>query len=161
MSAEERAAAASPSLAGRALSGAMWTTVTGLGARLLSLVGTVLLVRFVAPGDYGEVSNASVLVLTASQFATLGVGAYIVANPRAGRAVVFHATFVHVVLGLLAGCVVWFGRHRLGAFIDAPALGRFVPGLAVAMLLDRLTFMAERPVVRDLGFRRLSLARTL
>jgi lipopolysaccharide exporter len=158
MSAEE---AAPRSLAGRALSGAVWTTATGLAARLLSLVGTVLLVRFVAPGEYGEAANASVLVMTASQLATLGVGTYVVANPRAGRAVVFHATFIHVVLGAIALAVVWAGRHRLGAFIDAPALGRFIPGLAVALLVDRVTFMAERPVVRDLGFRRISVSRTL
>jgi lipopolysaccharide exporter len=139
----------------------MWTTATGLAARLLSLVGTIVLVRFVAPGEYGAAANASVLVLTASQFATLGVGAYIVANPRAGRAVAFHATFIHALLGTVALATIYIWRDRLGAFIDAPSLGRFVPGLVVSALLDRVTFMAERPVVRDLGFRRLSVSRTL
>ena len=148
-------------IARKAVSGAMWSTAAGLIARALSLVGTVLLVRFVSPADYGEVQAASILVQTASQVATLGVGAYIIAYPKAGRGVAFHATFIHVGLGILAMSLLWPLRDQLGPLFDAHQVGSFIPGLILSTILDRFSFMAERPVVRDLAFRRVSLSRTL
>src|SRR5687767_3984249 len=148
------------SIASRAVSGAMVTTAASLLSRALSLIGTILIVRFISPAEYGEVQSASVVVLTASQFATLGVGPYIISFPRSGRVVAFHATFIHVTLGALALASVWFFADRLGTSFDVPALPRFVPGLVLAVILDRITFMAERPVVRDLHFRTVSASRT-
>ena len=144
-----------------AVSGAMWSTAAGLIARGLSLVGTIILVRFLAPAEYGEVQAASVLVLSAGQFATLGVGAYIISFPKAGRAVAFHATVIHSVLGVAAVAAVWSLRDTLGPLFGAKQVSHFLPGLMLSLLLDRLSFMAERPVVRDLGFRKVSASRTL
>jgi PST family polysaccharide transporter len=124
------------------------------------LIGTILIVRFISPADYGAIQSASVVVLTASQFATLGVGPYIISFPRSGRAVAFHATFIHVGLGAVALALVWLFADKLGQPFDAPALPQFVPGLVLSVFLDRVTFMAERPVARDLRFRTVSISRT-
>jgi lipopolysaccharide exporter len=152
--------AATSAIAHQAVAGAMWGSAASLMARALSLVGTVLIVRFLTPAEYGAIQSAAVAVLTASQFATLGVGPYIVTFPRAGRAVVFHATVIHVSLGAAALALVWACAGRLGITFDAPLLPRFVPGLCLAVFVDRFTFMAERPVIRDLGFRTVSISRT-
>ena len=152
---------AAGSIGRHAVSGAMWSTAAGLIARALSLVGTIILVRFLAPAEYGEVQAASVLVLSAGQLATLGVGAYIISFPKAGRAVAFHATLIHSVLGLAAVASVWSLRDVLGPLFGAKQVTQFLPGLMLSLLLDRLSFMAERPVVRDLGFRKVSASRTL
>ncbi|HEY0707316.1 MAG TPA: oligosaccharide flippase family protein [Polyangia bacterium] len=154
-------AAQGSSIAHKAVSGAMWSTAAGLVARALSLVGTVLIVRFLTPSEYGEIQSASVVVLTASQFATLGVGPYIISFPRSGRVVAFHATLIHATLGALALILTWAFADKVGGYFDAPTLQKFVPGLAAAVFLDRLSFMAERPVVRDLGFRTVSASRTV
>ncbi len=154
------AAAEISNVAKRAVSGAMWSTAAGLVARALSLIGTIYIVRFLSPAEVGAVQAAAVVVLTASQFATLGVGPYIITFPRSGRVVAFHATFIHVSLGVLALIAVWMAADHLGPLFDAPSLPLFVPGLAISVFLDRMTFMAERPVVRDLGFRTVSVSRT-
>ena len=151
---------ATSSIAHKAVSGAMWGSAASLLARALSLVGTVLIVRFLTPAEYGAIQSAAVVVLTASQFATLGIGPYIVTFPRAGKVVTFHATVIHVATGALALGLVWALADRLGGPFDAPMLPRFVPGLALAVFLDRFTFMAERPVIRDLGFRTVTISRT-
>jgi lipopolysaccharide exporter len=152
--------AATSSIAHTAVAGAMWGSAASLLARALSLVGTVLIVHYLTPAEYGAIQSAAVAVLTASQIATLGIGPYIITFPRAGRGVVFHATIIHVALGALALALVWAFAERLGVVFDAPLLTRFVPGLAFAVFLDRFTFMAERPVIRDLGFRTVSISRT-
>ena len=90
------------SIAGRAVTGAAWTILTGIGSRALGLVGTVVLTYYLARDVLGEVSDAAVVTIVASQVATLGVGQYIIANPQAGRAVAWHATVIHQVIGWMA-----------------------------------------------------------
>ncbi|HJZ86471.1 MAG TPA: oligosaccharide flippase family protein [Polyangia bacterium] len=149
------------SLARKAFRGAAWSIATSLTARVLGLVGTLVLVRYLRPDEYGEVSAASVLVLTASQFSTLGVGQYVIANPKAPRPVVFHATLIHITLGLVALAAVVALRGPLGPVFDAPTMGRYVPGLALAVLMDRVSFMPERLLVRDMRFQVVAIARSL
>jgi lipopolysaccharide exporter len=103
---------------------------------------------------------AAVLVMTANQFSTAGLGQYIVANPSAGRAVAFHATVFHVLLGVLALAALLLIGHKLGPALDAPKVMAFLPGLALSALLDRLSFMPERILVRDLEFGVVSAGRS-
>ncbi len=149
------------SLGRQAVRGAAWTVATGVGARAFGLVGTLLLVRWVDPDDYGVVSAASVLALTANQLSTLGLGNYLIAHPWVGRVHAFHATVIHLVLGAaaLGGAAALAGP--LGPWFEAPTLHRYVPGLALALMLDRASYVPERLLVRDLKFGTVSVARTV
>jgi PST family polysaccharide transporter len=141
--------------------GAMWTIGAGVGARALGLIGTLAVTRFIAPDDYGEVSVAVVVVLTANQFSTLGFGQFLIARQSAPRSVAFHVTVFHVVLGLLALLAALALGRTLGVWFDAPGMSRYLPGLVVSGLLDRVAYVPERLLVRDLHFRAVSLARTV
>ena len=141
--------------------GAAWTIATSLLSRGLGLIGTLVLVRFVAPGDYGEASAAMVVVLTINQLTTLGVGVYAIATRDATREDLFHATFIHVSLGLLAFLVLVLLGKPLSPLFDTPNMYRYVPGLAAAALMDRVTTMPERILIRKLRFRRLSVVRSM
>jgi PST family polysaccharide transporter len=105
------------------------------------------------------VADAAVVVLMANQLTTLGVGPYYVSRRWADAAVAWHATVVHVALGAVAlGAVLLLG-HRLGGWMRAPEVARFLPGLAVAGLLDRVSYMPERVMVRAMRFRAQGLCR--
>jgi lipopolysaccharide exporter len=147
------------SLGRKTVRGALWTISTGMGSRALGLIGTLIVARFLSPTEYGEVTVAAVLVLTANQFSTVGLGQFIVARPDASREVAFHATVFHVLLGVAALVLLFAFGDRLGAAVDAPHMGRFLPGLALAMLFDRVAFVPERVLARDLRFGPLSLGR--
>jgi lipopolysaccharide exporter len=140
--------------------GALWTISTGMGSRAIGLVGTLLLTRFVAPEEYGEVTVAVVLVMTANQFSSLGLGQYLVARPESDPSTTWHVTTYHVLLGLLALFGVLAFAGPLGRSLDAPGMVRFLPGLALATLLDRISFVPERLLVRDLRFGPLSGTRS-
>lgn len=145
----------------RALRGAAWTIATGVGSRVLGLAGTLVLTHFIARDQLGEVSDAAIAVLLANQFSTLGVGQYYVSKPDAGRDVAWHATVVHVALGAVAlASIVLLGRP-LAVWMKAPALGRYLPGLALAGLMDRLAFMPERVLAREMRFRAIGICRTV
>jgi lipopolysaccharide exporter len=140
--------------------GVLWTISAGVGSRTIGLVGTLIVTRFVSPPDYGEVTVAAVVVMTANQISTIGFGQFLVARPDAPRSVAFHATVFHVVFGVVAAVVVLAFGGRLGRGLDAPEMFRFLPGLVLSGLLDRVSYVPERVLVRDLRYRTVSASRT-
>ena len=143
-----------------AVRGAAWSVVGSITARGIGLVGTLLLVRHLLPEDYGVVSAASVVVMSANQFSTLGVGIYLIAHPQIGRSAAFHSTVMHMVLGVVTLGVMMLFAPRIGRWFDAPTLVRYVPGLVAAALFDRVAYVPERILMRDLRFRVVGLSRT-
>jgi lipopolysaccharide exporter len=131
-----------------------------MGARAIGLVSTLLLARFLAPSEYGEVSVAAVLVMTATQLSTLGLGQYLIAEQSADRGTAFHVTVFHFFSGIVALALVLGCGRPLGLAVDAPHLTQFLPGLVAAALCDRVAYVPERLLVRDLRFGSLSGART-
>lgn len=148
------------SIAEKAVRGVAWNMVTGVGARIVGLIGTLILTRFIAPGEYGEVAAASICVQTASIFTNLSFGQYIIAA-KAPRDEVFHTTVFHVGLGVIGIGLVTLLRARLGPVLDAPGMAKYVPGLAVTAMLERIAYVPERTLVRDLQFKRVAVARAL
>ncbi|WP_394832888.1 oligosaccharide flippase family protein [Pendulispora rubella] len=145
----------------KAVRGASWTIATSVGSRAIGLVGTLAITYFLVPDIIGEVSDASVLILSAMQLSTIGVGQYVIAKPDSGRDVAWHATVFHMALGLLAIGLVTLFRDRFGGFLSAPTMARYVPGLALAAVFDRVAFMPERLLARDMQFRVIGLSRTV
>jgi len=148
------------SVAAKATSGAAWTIATGVGSRGLGLVGTLVLTYLVARDELGEVSDAAIAVLLANQFSTVGAGQYYISRPTAGREVAWHATVLHVSLGFAALLAVLVLAHPLSVWMRAPSLGRFLPGLLFSGLLERLAYMPERVLAREMRFRVVGLCRT-
>jgi lipopolysaccharide exporter len=145
----------------RAAGGAAWSIILSSVARALGLVGTLVIVRYLSPDDYGEASAASALVTTTAQAATLGVGMYVVANRDVSRSDVFHATLIHLATGALGVVFLLTIGRRLGALFDAPGFGGYVTGLTFSMVLDRVSFMPERILVRAMRFRAVAMTRAL
>jgi lipopolysaccharide exporter len=148
------------SLVRQSVRGAIWSVGAGFGSRALGLVGTLVVTRFVAPAEFGEVTVAAVLGMSANQLSTIGWGQYLVSRPDAPRSLTFHVTVFHVLLGLLALGVLLFAGESLGRWLEAPGMVRYLPGLALSVLLDRIAFVPERLLVRELRFGRLSATRS-
>src|SRR5260221_3961920 len=115
-------------------------------ANVAGIVGTILVINLLDRGEngkleYGEAMAAYIVVATASQFTTLGIGQFVVVKAAQRRDLAFHATAIHVVLGAVGMIAAYVFRDPLGAWVKAPTMGRFVAGLAVAMMLDRLSLV--------------------
>ena len=135
-------------------------------ANIAGIVGTILVINLLDRGEngkleYGEAMAAFIVVATASQITTLGIGQFVVVKAAQRRDLAFHATAIHVVLGGVAMVGAYVFRDPLGAWVKAPTMGRFVAGLAVAMMLDRLSLVPERVLMRSLNFRVVAISRTL
>ncbi len=153
-----RATSTGTTLTRRTVLGIAWSLTTSLGSRAVGLVGTLLIARFLAPAEYGEVTAASIVLMTASSVTTFGVGIYLVTRPDASRDEVFHASFLFLVTGVVAVGATIASSGMLGTFFDVH-LGRYLAPLAAAVLLDRATYVPERILARSMRFRWLSLSR--
>lgn len=149
------------SLARRAVRGAVWTILTSVVARFIGVVGTLVLTHLIAPAVVGEVSIATVLVLSANQFSSFGFGQYVVANPKLPPEGVFQVATLHLAFGLAAMIVVVALAGPLAPAFDAQHLATFVPGLALSALLNRMSIIPERVLVRNMTFAIASMARTI
>jgi lipopolysaccharide exporter len=149
------------SLSRKTVRGAGWTILTGIFSRALGLVGTLALTHFLAPDVQGEVSDAFIVVLTVNMFTTLGVLHYLVAKPKdAGPEVGWNITVLHLSVGLVALGVVTLFRDHFGQYLNAPSMGQYVPGFALALFLERIGQIPERILARHMQFRLIGLGRT-
>jgi lipopolysaccharide exporter len=149
------------SISNKTVRGAGWTILTGISSRALGLVGTLALTHFLAPEVQGEVSDAFVVVLTANMFTTWGVLHFLVARPKeATPEIGWHITVLHLSVGIVAFSLVAIFRDAFGTLLGAPAMGRYVPGFAVALFLERVGQIPERIHAKHMNFRLIGIGRT-
>jgi len=129
---------------------------TGVGTRVVGLIGTLVLTRFIAPAEYGEVSAAAICVFSASQLTFVAVGQYIIAH-KSKADVAFQAACLDFGIGAIAMLGVMLLRGPLGHMLDAPEMGRFIPGFAFAVMIDRARQVPSTLLVRDLRFRAVAI----
>ena len=140
------------------VSGAAWTISMGVGARILALVGTVMLTHYLSLDVQGEVSNAFAILMTA-QWATCGMAPYLTAKPDSGPEVAWNVVAVHMLTGLLFVGAAALVAVFAGPLLQAPGMARYAPGFAVVVLLFRFNQLLERIVSRKLDFRTIGIAR--
>jgi lipopolysaccharide exporter len=143
------------SLANKAARGALWTIASSMGGRTVGVLGTLVMTRFLHPHQIGEVASATVLAMTANWISIWGFGQYAVVKGRGSAAaeVTWHATVSYAALGAIAlGLMAIFGG-RLAGWFGAPEAAAFVPGMALALFIQRLGAVPERVLTRQLRFR--------
>lgn len=145
----------------RAVRGAAWTLPTSVGSRALGLLGSLVLARYVSPNEYGVVMAASIAATSATSVTTFGIGIYLVSTAGMSRAEAFHASCWFLATGVVALMATMAMSAPLERWSDAPGLGEVLPVFIVAMLLDRIVYLPERILIRNLRFGWLSLARAL
>jgi PST family polysaccharide transporter len=148
------------SLTHKAARGALWTVISSIGGRAVGVIGTLAMTRFLHPEVIGEVSDATILCMSASWLTTWGFGQYTIVKGRGSSQteVTWHATFAYLVLGVLAlGGVALLGG-RLTPLLDAPHAAVYVPGMALALFIRRLAAMPERILTQRMRFGASGLA---
>ncbi|MCW5805605.1 MAG: oligosaccharide flippase family protein, partial [Deltaproteobacteria bacterium] len=140
--------------------GVAWMTATSMGARIVGLLGTIAMTRFLAPEVVGEVATASIITLTAGWLSTWGFGQYAVVYGRGDAAleITWHATVAYAVVGVVGLGGVALAAPWLAGLLDASGAAHYVPGLAAAAVIRRIGATPERVLTRGLRFRAVGLA---
>ncbi len=145
------------SLANKAASGFLWTSIASFGARFVTIGSTFVLTRYLAPEVQGEVNLAVVLVGTLGAALSLGAAQYVTAHPEEGRETAFHGSLLIAFAGVLVVVASLALAAPVAALLNIPGMAAFVPGLALSHFLDRLGWMPRSILLRDLRFRLFGL----
>ncbi|MEP6861901.1 MAG: oligosaccharide flippase family protein [Deltaproteobacteria bacterium] len=143
------------SVAKHAARGVAWNMLFGVTSRMIQLVGTLILTRFIAPAEYGDVLTASIAVMTAGVLTSFAFGQNIIAK-NSPPEVAFQAMVLHVGIGIGAMVLVCAAQQPIGDFFDTPKMGHYIYGYALAHLFDRARYVPERLIMRSLKFRTIA-----
>jgi PST family polysaccharide transporter len=151
--------ASQASIIRKTVGGAAWTVLTSVGSRIIGGVGTIVVTYFISPEIAGEVKVAYILVVLSHEFTTFGIAQFIASKPKEGPDVVWHATVLHLGIGIPAILASIPIAYVWSSFFAMPGLMAYVPGLALAVVFERLHIIPERVLTRELRFRPVGLAR--
>lgn len=145
----------------KAVRGAAWTIGSSMMARLIGVGGTLMITRYLDPSIIGEVTSASIVVVSANLLSNFGLGNYAVARYKDGPDVTFTCTVIYLTLGILAmGGVLLFGENLSGT-INAPQMGQYIPGLVLSTFIRRLGHMPDKVLARQMRFEAIGVSVTL
>src|ERR1700748_676798 len=114
------------SIAQKAARGVAWNMAFGLGSRVLQLIGTLILTRFINPDASGAVTEASIMVATASAFTSFSFGQFLIAQ-QAPASVAAQAMVIHMALGVIAMAVVYELRFWLNGLLNTESSVSMAP----------------------------------
>jgi lipopolysaccharide exporter len=141
------------SLAQKATRGVVWTIGVALTSRLLGLVGTLVLTRFLAPEVMGEVVTATVVAFIANWATQIGTNQYVLVRGEQEREALFHATVLSVGLAVVSLSLVTLAAPQIAPLINAPSLATYLPGMALSMLIRRIGSVADKLLLLRMRFR--------
>lgn len=146
-----------PSLAHQATHGVAWTVASGLVARAVGLVGTLIITRFIAPDVAGEVTTAALLALAASCITQLGFNQFVLVRGKESESL-FHATLASLVLAAISLAAMSLAARPLAGWFGAPHLHDYLPGMALAIFIRRIGSTPDKLLLRAMRFRTVAIA---
>jgi lipopolysaccharide exporter len=149
------------SVARKAVRGAVWTVLTGVGGRFVSVLGTLILTYFLHPAVVGQVAEASILAMTAGQLSQFGFGQYLVVHRDLDRRGIFQISVMTIgmaslMLGLLCAIALPLASAR-----GNHTLVEYLPGVALAVFLFHVGFVPEKMLIREMRFGFVGVVRGL
>ena len=139
-------------LLARTARGAGWVMAWRLGMRVLGLISTLVLVRLLAPADFGLMALGASFMQTIDEMMSLGTEEAVI-RQRAPTRHVYNTAFTLTVLrGLVVSLLVAIAAFPAAAFFGDPRLGPVLLVVACMPLLDGLGNIGAVDFRRDLAF---------
>jgi O-antigen/teichoic acid export membrane protein len=135
--------------------GALWMVLARLGDRSLGFVSTIIIVRLLAPADFGLVAMAMSVIAICELFGQVGLDVALIHNPDVTRrhydtawtfSVILSAVTAVVLLVVAFPAAKFYGEPRLLPIVLSLALGSLISGfenIGVVAFRKRLRFDKE------------------
>lgn len=140
------------------LSGARWATVLRLLAQLISWVSTIVVVRFISPGDYGLNAMLEAPMELMLLFSTLGLDFALVRSKHLAHEELRSAFGWLLLINGLLFLAYFFGGVLIAAYFNEPRLELLSKALAFIFLLLPFRVVPNAILNRDLKFKLKSFA---
>jgi teichuronic acid exporter len=145
-------------LGDRVMHGLRWTTFVRLFSQVLTWSVTIIVMRFLAPADYGLVALTGIFVVYASVVSELGLGAALIQSRLTAKEVLRSAFGVMLAVSLTCCGVLALSAGWIAAFFDEPALRPLVQFAALQFPISVLGTIPYALLAQRLQYREISLA---
>ena len=139
-------------LLARTARGAGWVMAWRLGMRALGLISTLILVRLLAPADFGLIALATGFMQTIDGMMLLGVEEAVIRAHAPDRDTYNTAFTLNVLRGAMATAIVAACAFPAGWFFGEPRLPPILLFVAVLPLLDGVGNIGAVDFRRDMAF---------
>ncbi|MGG5886964.1 oligosaccharide flippase family protein [Falsiroseomonas sp. HC035] len=140
------------SILARTARGAFWVVAWRMMTRLIGLVSTLILVRLLAPEDFGLIALATSFAVALEACLVLGVEDQIVRAKAPGRAMYDTGFTLNLLRGLLVGVLVALVAEPAGRFFGDARLEPVLWALAASAVLSGLANIGVVDFRRNLRF---------
>jgi lipopolysaccharide exporter len=140
------------SLLVRTARGAGWVLAWRLGMRALGLISTLVLVRLIAPADFGIIALATSFMQTIDGMLTLGTEEAVIREATPGRTFYDTAFTLNLLRGLSVSVLVAALAYPAATFFADPRLGPVLLFVACLPTLDSTANIGAVDFRRDFAF---------
>ena len=140
------------SLLVRTARGAGWVMAWRLGMRALGLISTLVLVRLIAPADFGIIALATSVMQTIDGMLTLGTEEAVIREKTPNRNFYDTAFTLNLLRGLSVTILVATLAYPAAGFFADPRLGPVLLFVACLPVLDGFTNIGAVDFRRDFAF---------
>jgi teichuronic acid exporter len=141
----------------QALSALKWTSVAKLSGQVLSWAVTLVVIRLLAPTDYGLMAIVTVIISTLTNVAELGLGASVVQAPNLKADDLAGVTGAIIALNVGMGLLLSAAAPLLASFYGDPRLSLLVHVAALHFLLNAFSTIPQSLAYRGMHFKWLSM----
>lgn len=145
------------SLRNQALSGFRWTASARLVSQLITWSITLIVIRILAPADYGLLAMATVFVSLLSMFSELGLGAAVVQRKELDESLVRRVFAVVLLVHFVLAALLMLAAPLIGAFYHEPRVVLVLRVLACQFILAAFAVVPDALLQRRMEFRHRSL----
>jgi len=134
-----------------------WTAFGKAASQAFSWVVTLYVIRLLAPGDYGLMAMASVVIAFLSTFNEFGLGAALVQAKDLDDRRIGAVYGAMLILGLCLSALLALAAPRIGQFFNEPRLADLLTVAGLQFVLNAASIVPESMMQRALAFKPLSL----
>jgi O-antigen/teichoic acid export membrane protein len=146
-----------PSLAQKAVSGAMWSAASSGITQGIAVLGTLVLTHLLSPKDYGLVGMARLAIGLIAIFRELGTASAIIQRKQLSEAFLSSIFWGNQIVAMLAFGLAVATSPLVASFFHQPETQPIVQLLAVGVIVSSLGSVPSALLTRDMAFRRLMI----
>jgi teichuronic acid exporter len=145
------------SLRSQALSGFRWTASVRMLSQLMTWTMTLVVIRLLAPADYGLLAMATVFVTFLAMFAELGLGAAVVQKAEVDQQLLKRTFGLVLILHLSLAALMNMAAPTIGVFYGEPRVVGVIRALSLQFVIAGFAVVPDAQLQRQMEFKNRSL----
>lgn len=139
------------------MSGLKWAGITKVVMQLVNWAITLLVVRLLAPEDYGLMASSLAIIAVLSTIAELGLGSSLVQVAELSKTELARVTGVVMILNAGVALLLVLGAPLAATALGEPRTQAVIQISALQFLFSGISATPQALLTRDLRFKRLGL----